>query len=779
MSKELDILKRALEREKAARKAAEKILEEKSRELYTTSQKLEQLLDEKSSQLQGVFENIVDAYVVMDTNGNVLKFNEAATKLFGYDITKESLNVVDLIYKEDYHYAMNSYMNLQTKGFFKDYEARVYTKSGEVKWVHINASIVFDKDKTAIAAQGIVRDITEEKAIKQLLQEQTHQLNIIINNSPIGISLSRSDQKGLLLINNSLCNMLGYSSKEFDDLQVQDLIHPDDIEASKQCRDQLFKGEIDSFTLEKRYLKKDGQILWAKTIVTAVRDEDLNIKYQVATIEDINKERQAKEKLIESENRLSTLVLNLDSGIVLEDEYRKIVLTNKKFCDLFNINAQPADLIGLDCTDASNQNKVLFKDPEAFMTRMNAINKHKKVVIGDELEMLDGKILERNYMPITIGEKYKGFLWTFTDVTLNRTYRKSLEAQKQKYYSIIANMHLGLVEVNNNDEILMINQSFSEMSGYSEKELLGKKGGEVFPVDNDKNKIVAENNKRQKGESNSYELKVKNKAGEIRHWLISGAPNYDLTGNVVGSIGIHLDISDLKQLQLQKEKLLLKLEKSNDELQEYAHIVSHDLKSPLRSIDALISWLKEDNKGKLDDASLQNFNLIETTLEKMEQLITDVLNYSSVGADDTEKVDVDINDLTKELINILYIPNHIEIKTLQTLPVVKGDQTKLKQLFQNLISNAVKFIDKDKGYIEIDVESLNDCYQFSIKDNGIGIDKKFHDKIFKIFHSLNKSKDSTGIGLSIVKKIVDLHGGTIWLESEPNIGTTFYFTIKK
>ena len=113
------------------------------------------------------------------------------------------------------------------------------------------------------------------------------------------------------------------------------------------------------------------------------------------------------------------------------------------------------------------------------------------------------------------------------------------------------------------------------------------------------------------------------------------------------------------------------------------------------------------------------------------------------------------------------------------MPTVKGDITKFQQLFQNLISNAIKFNNKDKGLIEVNFTENKSFYQFEIKDNGIGIEKKYHDKIFKIFHSLNDSKDSSGIGLSIVKKIIDLYDGNIWLESEPEIGTTFYFTIKK
>ena len=225
--------------------------------------------------------------------------------------------------------------------------------------------------------------------------------------------------------------------------------------------------------------------------------------------------------------------------------------------------------------------------------------------------------------------------------------------------------------------------------------------------------------------------------------------------------------------------LLNKLEKSNDELQEYAHIVSHDLKSPLRSLDALVSWIKEDNKGKFDVTSLQNFKLIEITLEKMEHLISDVLLYSSIGSEVSEKQKVNLNHLVEELKQILLVPNHITIKVLNKLPVVYGDKMKLQQLFQNLIGNAVKFNDKEEGRIEIDVQEQKSFYQFSIKDNGIGVEKKYHDKIFKIFHSLNENKGSSGIGLSIVKKIINLFKGEIWIESEFGKGTTFYFTLKK
>ena len=200
-------------------------------------------------------------------------------------------------------------------------------------------------------------------------------------------------------------------------------------------------------------------------------------------------------------------------------------------------------------------------------------------------------------------------------------------------------------------------------------------------------------------------------------------------------------------------------------MQEYAHVVSHDLKTPLRSIDALVSWIKTDNKDNFDTITLQNLELIEITLETMEQLISNVLEYSSAGFN-TEKIsEIDLNLILEDVKKILYIPKNTTINILKKLPILKGEKTKFQQLFLNLISNAIKFGNNENNIIEIDVIEKEKFYQFSINDNGIGIDKKFHDRIFKVFHFLNKSDKSTGIGLSIVKKIVNLYHGDIWIES--------------
>jgi PAS domain S-box-containing protein len=821
----IDILERALKREKVARKAAEKILEQKSTDLYYSNKKLEKLYEEleseltrTDSQLQGVFENIVDAYVIMDLSGDILKMNSAAVKLLEFESEQQDDNLMNMVFPEDYEVVTKSFKSLIKYGSITNFEIKIKTKQNKIKLIHINASIIYDKG-IPVAAQGIVRDITkskEDELVVQLINniaqsilgkldiyeiafEITDKIANYLDSNDCVIYLYHEESHTLEQIaaygekldkHNRLVNkiilkegegVVGHVAKtgiaEIVNNTNQDIRYVVDIIERKSEITVPIKignkviGIIDS--------ENENENFFTQKHLEMLNNIASLVALQLKSAVDLRDRQQAEEELKESEERLSTLILNLDSGVLLEDENRKIVLTNKRFCDFFEIPVSPEQLIGQDCSSSAEESKWLFKNPEKFVKTIDSILTKREVVLGEELTMVSGKIYERDYIPIFRHGDYKGHLWKYRDVTLRRKYRKSIEAQRQKYRSIITNMNLGLLEVNINDEILMVNQSFEEMSGYTSSELLGKVASDIFTIDTDKEIIQKENLERQKGHFNSYELKVKNKRGELRHWLISGAPNYNLNGEVIGSIGIHLDITDLKSLQLQKEILLKDLEKRNDELNEYAHVVSHDLKSPLRSINALIAWLKEDNKDRFDAVSLQNFALIESTLEKMEQLISNILNYSSLDAESTEREVVDLNEVLSDLEEILFIPDHINLKIAKPLPTLQGDKTKLQQLFQNLIGNAIKFCDKEEGLIEVDFEDMETHYQFYVKDNGMGIEKRYHEKIFKIFNYLNKSKDSSGIGLSIVKKIVDLHEGEIWIDSELNKGTTFYFTLKK
>ena len=227
-----------------------------------------------------------------------------------------------------------------------------------------------------------------------------------------------------------------------------------------------------------------------------------------------------------------------------------------------------------------------------------------------------------------------------------------------------------------------------------------------------------------------------------------------------------------------QQSLLKRLEERNTELNNYAHIVSHDLKSPLRNIDALLSWLKEDHSHNLDEGALHYIDLIGENISRMEALVSGILEYSTIGLKNFKTSFIDLNKIIDEILNHIYIPENIEIIKHENFPIIQGDTYRLQQLFQNLIGNAIKYNDKKEGVIEVGFQKHNNKYTYFVKDNGKGIDKRYHTKIFSVFQKLEASKNSTGIGLSIVEKIVISYGGKVWLTSEVNKGTTFFFTLK-
>lgn len=257
------------------------------------------------------------------------------------------------------------------------------------------------------------------------------------------------------------------------------------------------------------------------------------------------------------------------------------------------------------------------------------------------------------------------------------------------------------------------------------------------------------------------------------------ASKFSNTDTLKSSEYIKQQAVEIIKINKQREELLANLEKQNQALNEYAHMVSHDLKAPLRSIDTLINWFMEDNATIMTEENKKSMLTILSNVEKMDLLIKGILVYSSVEKQEVEDRTIDLNILIDEVVRTIHVPYHITLTVKNTLPKVFGNQYRFKQLFQNLIQNAIKYNDKDAGTIEIGSTETETELQFYIKDNGIGIADKYQNKIFDVFSKLHNNDPSSGIGLSIVKKIIDIYHGKIWLESQENIGTTFYFTLPK
>jgi PAS domain S-box-containing protein len=732
-------------------------------------------------------------------------------------------------------------------------------------------------------------------------QEELNRLSLVASVNENGIVFTKPDG-AIFWCNDAYLKLTGYTKEEVigrTPVQVGKCDHTDKEELKKMIVPFL-KGEM--FDVELVHARKGGSCFWTKTKGQPILDSEGNVIQYFAMIEDITQKKNADFKLMESENRLSFLIVNLQTGIILEDENRKLLLANKKFCSMFDYDGDPDTLVGMDCLNSKEDSKRFFKNPDSYVERLNSIFKQNEPVYNEELELVDGRFFERSYIPVFRDGIYKGNLRSYVDITIKRKHEEILRNEKEKYSNIIANMNLGLIEVDQNDTITLANQSFCAISGYNLEDLLGKKASSLLLSEESLKVIENKNALRTKGVSDSYEVQIKNKKGENRHWLISSAPNYDVNGNTVGSIGIHLDITEQKEqeerlyllsliaekninsvvicdiegriewvnasfekmsgytnqelvgikpgsllqgpetdleivlylknqiskgqpfncevvnysktgekywvkiqgqalynkkgeivrffaieenisnkklLENQREELVKSLAKTNKELEDYAQIVSHDLKSPLRSIHSLISWIKEDSDKAFGEQTLQYFSMIENKVEKMDYLIQGILTYSKIDKEELVKENVNTHHIIQSIIDIIHIPKHITITVKNKLPVLRADRYRIQQLFQNIIGNAVNYIENEEGLVEISSKEFKDYHVFSIKDNGVGIAKEHHEKIFNTFQSYTKSEHSTGLGLSIVKKVIDAYKGEIWIESELGQGSTFFVKLKK
>ncbi len=262
---------------------------------------------------------------------------------------------------------------------------------------------------------------------------------------------------------------------------------------------------------------------------------------------------------------------------------------------------------------------------------------------------------------------------------------------------------------------------------------------------------------------------------------VSVSPIFDENGEMVGSVHIAKDITERKSAEEKQDELLKKVDHINKELKEFASIVSHDLKAPLRGIKTLANWILSDCADKLGEQANEQMNLLLERVERMHNLIEGTLQYSRVGRIEGKRMQINLNNFIPEIINMVVPPDNITVTIENELPVIECEEVHIMQVFQNLLSNAIKYMDKPQGRIKVGCVEQDGFWKFSVEDNGPGIEEKHFEKIFKIFQALPTSPDfvGTGVGLTVAKKIVELYDGKIWIESKVGEGSTFFFTLPK
>jgi signal transduction histidine kinase len=240
--------------------------------------------------------------------------------------------------------------------------------------------------------------------------------------------------------------------------------------------------------------------------------------------------------------------------------------------------------------------------------------------------------------------------------------------------------------------------------------------------------------------------------------------------------------NSLESLNKDLESTIHQLTDVNRQLQEFASIAAHELKAPLRAIGTLASMMAEDYHDRLDEEGRKNLGILAGRARRMSNFIDSLVMYSKLGRAIEKNRKVNLNDILKEVIKQLHIAQKdVELTIPDHLPLVIGEKTHMTQVFRELLDNALKYMDKPKGQVNIGCVEEDGFWKFSVADNGPGIDQRYFGKIFKIFQilSIRDDHESTGIGLAVVKKIVEMYGGSVWVQSKVGNGSTFFFTLPK
>ena len=396
---------------------------------------------------------------------------------------------------------------------------------------------------------------------------------------------------------------------------------------------------------------------------------------------------------------------------------------------------------------------------------------------------------------IRINKLEDGFVAVWRDITERIEIKQALQRSEAQFRVLVTQAPVGIFQTDCQGDCIYVNPHWSQITGLSEAEAMGKGWSKALHPE-DKARVYQEWYEAARSER-VFSSEYRFCAGDGKITWVSGkaVAMYGDNRERIGYFGTIVNISERKRaeaLSKQQQRRLISinqdfeqttvlLKKRNRELDEFTYVVSHDLKAPLRAICHLSEWIEEDLADKLDDDTKQNFELLKNRVGRMQMFIDSLLEYARIGQEKAASETFAVKDLLINIIDSLAPPPQFAIAISEDMPILNTKKVALEQVFTNLIGNAIKHHHSQQGKIEISATEDSKFYRFAVSDNGVGIAPEHQERIFGIFQTLS-SRDNhgnTGIGLSIVKKIVESQGGMIEMESQLGKGTTFNFSWRK
>ena len=743
-------------------------------------------LHDSEARYRGMFNSSLDAVFIVDFDGNIIDANPQATKIFGYTPAEfYDLNIPDLIHIDHRKRYEKNRRAIQEQGEFQ-IETIGTQKDRTTIDVEIRGSLFeYKGNKNFII---VFRDISERKwseeeirltnqqlrISERALRERESRLRAIFQGAAIGMSLV--DLRGRALESNeTLQEMLGYSRAELRQKGFLEFVCPEDRQSSSRLFEDLANGRCNRYQMEIRLSSKNQCMVWGRIIASLVRGTDGEPNYIIIMIEEITDHKKNEIELRESDSRFRLLSEAAFEGILIHEK-GTILDINTAFEIMFGYNRD--ELIGTDSLK-------LIAPEDRQLVAENIRQEYVDAPYEAKGIRKDGTdifmIISARMMPFH-GRNVR--VVAIRDITEQKNAQDALQESEAKYRRLFEKMlsgfayHRIIMDDNNQPidyEYLEINDAFENLTGIKREDIIGKRFSEVFPRIKDSGYDWIENY----GEValTGKEIAIEQYIEEYDRWFYISAysPKTGFFATVFN------DVTERRMLAEELRMFATDLERSNRELDQFAEVVSSDLKYSLNDIQSSCENLESSYRRILDPTGISLLDKIHSRAEYMQKMIDEIQVYSRVETRGKPFAEVDLNQVAGQIKKKLaeVIKSSQGLREISPLPKVWADQEQLEQLLEHLISNAFKFRSKVPPQVKIEAEEKDNIWQITVQDNGIGIVSEDQERIFNMFRRLHSKQEypGNGIGLSLCQKVIDHHGGRIWVESAPGTGSKFHFTL--
>ncbi len=685
------------------------------------------------------------------------------------------------------HAAMDRALYARPGG--QSYELPIMTRGGVSRDTIYYKATYNGADGEVAGLVGAIVDITGRKHAEAAVRESEERWRSVINSANDGI-LVYDRSLNVTFVNRAAERILGLPAADIIGAagfaSLMPCVHEDgsplDPETERPTRVTVRTGmPLTGYVVGIK--RAEGALTWLSVNTGFLRRRDESDWYGVvSTISDITERRSAELLVRDSEARYRRTFELAASGMAHIGMDRRFIRVNRRLCEILGYTEEELlRLRGRDISHPDDLDVINAQRPGLYAGAIDAVRLEKRYLRKDRsvVWVAFALAVERDAAGKPLYE-----IAVYDDITAQRDAEARLRESETRFRQTFEYAEDGIAHVGLDGRFLLVNRRLWEMLGYSEAELLGRSVKEISHPE-DRDLTDAERARVHEGELDStrFEKRYLRKDGSVVWVDLAVALTRDPHGHPQYEIAVFNDITERKRADAALKEAHEELKRSNSELEQFAYVASHDLQEPLRMVASYTQLVMRRYGDKLDKDAHEFMHYVVDGAARMKQLIEDLLAYSRVGTRQRDFKPIEVEAALKRALANLKaaIEETGAAVTRDPLPTVKGDEVQLPQLFQNLIGNALKFRSAGVPRIHIEAKESPSEWQLTVRDNGIGIEPQYFERIFMLFQRLHTKGDypGTGIGLAICKKVIERHGGRIWVESKIGEGSAFHFTLAK